>query len=122
MTDSQRPRSPLPTVPEYWDRLARRIAEDAALPLAAYAAKRDDWYGVLAKSAPWLMAASAAALVVVLLSLPATQSSTAHVWMERSLSPSDGAGELLGAPEPPSVDELMVQFPPHFELDQEANR
>ena len=110
--------SQLPREPEYWQELARKIREDAAGPLAAYAAARDIgsdrdvWYGVLARRAPWLVAASATAILILWLTLPTTDSSVAFRWIEHSLAPSEIAGTLIGGPAPPSVDALMVQFPP----------
>ena len=108
------PKSPLPREPEYWEELARRIRRDASGPLAAYAAAQDVWYGVLARRSPWLVAASAAAMLILWLALPASDSSVAFRWMERSLAPNEIAGTLIGGPEPPSVDALMVQFSPAF--------
>ncbi len=107
----ENPDSNLPQDPEYWTGLARRIREDAARPLAEYAAAQDVWYEVLSQRAAWLMAASAAAMVILWLALP-TADSAAFRWMERSLAPSDVAGSLIGGSAPPSVEVLMVQFDP----------
>ena len=114
------PQSQLPQEPEYWEELARKIREDAAGPLAAYAATQYVWYGVLARRAPWLVAASAAAMLILWLALPTPDSSVAFRWIEHSLAPSETAGTLIGGPEPPSVDALMVQFPPL--LDEERQQ
>lgn len=104
-------KSPLPTDPKYWDDLAERIAEDARAPLAQYAKRRDVWYGVLSREAPWLVAASAAALLLLWLALP--EAPRAHSsFIERAVAPREAAGSLLGGSEPPSVDELMLAFPP----------
>lgn len=108
------PRSPLPEDPEYWNRLAERIHADASSTLSAYAATNETWYGPLARRAPWLLAASAAAMLFLWLSLPGGSSSM-YRSLERSLAPTDVAGSLLGAPTPPSVDALMVQFAPGFD-------
>ncbi|HXV63623.1 MAG TPA: hypothetical protein VEK15_23180 [Vicinamibacteria bacterium] len=105
------PKSPLPKDTAYWEELARRIREDASGPLAAYAS-RARWYGVLAGPAPWLIAASAAAILFLWLALPAADSSATLRRMERSLSPDEAAGALVGGPEPPTVDALLVQFSP----------
>ena len=88
-------RSKLPDDPRYWDDLALRINADAAGPLAAYAggggeATGGGWYRFLARRAPWLVAASAAAALILWLALPA-RDSIAIEWMERSLTPEDGA-------------------------------
>lgn len=109
---TEAPKSPLPRDSEYWENLAGRILRDASGPLAAYAAVRDVWYGVLARRAPWLVAASAAAMLILWLVLPSAGSSLSLDWMERSVAPNEIAGSLVGGPEPPSVDALMVQFPP----------
>ena len=114
------PKSQLPTEPEYWDRLARRIHEDASGPLAAYAAGGDSWYGPLAQRAPWLVAAATAAMLILWLALPSSGSSVAFRWMERSLAPDEVAGTLISGQQPPSVDVLMAQFPPA--LHDEARR
>lgn len=132
------PDSQLPRDPEYWESLGGKIREDAAGPLAAYAAERaaagesgeleadaagqaprdlDAWYGELDRKAPWLIVASAAAMLILWLSLPAPvppapDSSVAFRWMERSLGPDEVAGTLVSGPVPPSVDALMVQFSP----------
>lgn len=108
---ADRPRSRLPQDPEYWEGLARAIRADAAGPLAAYAAARETWYGVLARRAPWLVAASVAAMLVLFLALPAP-GSPALGWMERALAPDEVAGALVGGPEPPGVEVLLAQFPP----------
>ena len=113
------PRSQFPQDPEYWEQLARRIRDDASSPLAAYAAAHDDWYGLLARRSPWLVAASAAAMLILWLALPTPGSSVAFRWMEHSLAPNEIAGTLLGGPEPPSVDALMVQFPPVLENEEQ---
>ncbi|HSF15774.1 MAG TPA: hypothetical protein VLK65_09480 [Vicinamibacteria bacterium] len=105
------PKSPLPGDPAYWEELTRRIREDASGPLAGYAG-RARWYGALAGPAPWLVATSAAAILFLWLSLPTADSPTTLHWMERSLSPDEVAGALMGGPEPPSVDALLVQFSP----------
>jgi len=108
---AENPDSNLPQDPEYWTGLVRRIREDAAGPLAAYAAVQDVWYDVLSRRAAWLVAASAAAMLVLWLALP-TADSVAFRWIERSLAPSEVAGSLIGGPAPPSVEVLMVQFQP----------
>ena len=106
------PQSQLPQEPEYWDRFARRISRDAAAPLATYARANQVWYGVLSHRAPWLVAASAAAMLVLWVTLPARESLVADRWIERFLSPDELAGSLIGGPAPPSVDALLAQFPP----------
>jgi len=108
---AQNPNSNLPRDPEYWTDLERRIRADAANTLAAYAAAQDVWYDVLSRRAEWLVAASAAAMLILWLALP-TADSAAFRWLERSLVPTEVAGSLLGGPAPPSVDVLMVQFQP----------
>jgi hypothetical protein len=117
---ADQPQSQLPQEPEYWDEMARRIGEDAAGPLAAYAASKDSWTTLLGRQAPWLVAASAAAMLVLWLTLPARQSSVAFRWIERSLVPNEMAGTLVSGAAPPSVDTLMVQFPPA--IDEEERR
>jgi hypothetical protein len=113
MTD--RPQSKLPQEPEYWDELAAKINDDATGPLASYAATPDDWTAVLGRQAPWLVAASAAAMLVLWLTLPARPPSMAFRWIESSLIPSEVAGTLVAGSAPPSVETLMVQFPPSEE-------
>lgn len=129
MTDL--PESKLPRDPGYWKELARRIRADAAGPLAAYAAREklevaadpDVWYGVLARRASWLVAASAAAMLVLWLALPSRGPSVAFRWIERSLSPDDAAGSLVSGAEPPSVEVLMAQFAPESQApDREERR
>ena len=44
--------------------------------------------------------------------LPAPDSSLAFRWIEHSLAPDEIAGSMLSGPAPPSLDDLMVQFPP----------
>jgi len=111
-------RSQLPQEPEYWELLAREVRDDAAAALAAYARTGDAWYGLLARSAPWLVAASAAAILVLWLALPARQDSLAFRWMASFAVPSERAGSLVSGTQPPSVDALMVQFPPADEETQ----
>jgi hypothetical protein len=110
------PRSPLSDDPDYWDRLARRIGEDAAAPLARYAAEGrapgDTWLGLLSRSAPWVAAASAAAMLVFGLTLPPRGLDPALRWIEASVAPHDLAGTLLGGSLPPSVDSVMLEFSP----------
>ena len=110
------PRSQLPQEPEYWEQLAQRIRQDAVGPLAAHAAAHDAWYGVLARRAPWLVAVSAAAMLVLWLVLP-PDAAAAFRPIERLLEPSEVAGTLVGGPAPPSVDVLMVQFPPVLDVE-----
>ncbi len=106
------PASPLPRSPEYWDRLARAVRDDAAGPLGAYADAHDGAYAVLARRAPWLIAASAAAMLLLWLALPVSKASVAHRWMEQAVAPRGAAGTLLAGPAPPSVDAVLVEFPP----------
>ena len=117
MTD--RPQSKLPQEPEYWDRLTRKITDDAAGPLARYAASGDDWATVLGRHAPWLVAASVAAMLVLWLSLPARQPSPAFRWIEGSLIPSEVAATLVVGSAPPSVEALMIQFAPTGEEEEQ---
>ncbi len=112
--------SQLPQEPEYWEGLARKIKANAAAPLASYAAAQDGWYAVLAHRAPWLVAATAAAMLILWITLPARETSPAFRWMASSLAPNEMAGTLITGTEPPSVDALMVQFPP--EPDGEGRR
>ncbi len=109
------PRSPLPQEPEYWEELAGKIRADAAGPLAGYAGVDSGWYGVLAQRAPWLVAASAAAMLLLWLALPERGPSVAFRWIEGSLAPSELAGTLVSGAAPPTVEILMVQFPPSEE-------
>ena len=110
--------SKLPQEPEYWDGLAAKINDDAAATLASYAAastdvhREDDWTAVLGRSAPWLVAASLAAMLVMWLILPPRPPSPAFVWLGDSLAPSEVAGSLVAGSTPPSVEQLMAQFPP----------
>ena len=106
----ERSRTPLPSDPDYWERLALRIRADAAEPLAAYAQRA--WYGVLSHRAPWWVAASAAAILSFWLVLPAREHSDGVHWIERSLAPNEVAGTLMGGPVPPSVEMLLKHFPP----------
>ncbi len=117
---AENPVSKLPEDPAYWRRLSRQISDDAAAPLAAYAGEHDVWYGSLARNAPWVVAASAAAMLVLWFALPTTDSPQVARWFESSLAPNEIAGTLVGGPVPPSVDELMAQFPPA--LDGEGTR
>ena len=115
------PKSQLPQDPGYWEELAQRIRRDASAPLAAYAAAQqawaaqDSWYDVLARRSAWLVAPSAAAVLILWLALPAADSSVALRWIERSVAPTEMAGTLLGGPQPPSVEALVVQFSPPLE-------
>ena len=105
-------RSKLPPDPEYWAGLEQRIRADAEQPLARYGATPDAWYGLLARSAPWLVAASAAAMLVLWFTLPPSDAGGDLGWIERFLAPDELAGTLVGGAAPPSVDTLMVQFSP----------
>jgi len=107
-----RPQSQLPQDPEYWEDLARRIRADGAAPLAAYAAVDDDWTAVIARRAPWLVAASTAAMLVLWLLLPPRDAPAGAGWIETAVSPRETAGTLISSATPPSIDALMVQFPP----------
>ncbi len=109
------PPSQLPQEPEYWEELAAKIRADAAGPLAGYSGVDDGWYGVLAERATWLVAASVAAMLLLWLTLPARGPSVAFRWIEGSLTPSELAGTLVSGAAPPSVDTLMVNFPPSEE-------
>ncbi len=106
------PRSQLPQDTGYWEILAQRIRVDASGPLAAYAAIHDSWYGLLARRSTWLISASAAGMLILWLSLPTADSSAALRWIEKSVAPNEIAGALIGGEAPPSVNALMVQFPP----------
>ena len=106
------PPSPLPQEPEYWEKLEAKIRADAAGPLAAYAGVNNGWDSVLAQRAPWLVAASVAAMLLLWLALPERGPSVAFRWIEGSLTPSELAGTLVSGAAPPSVEILMVQFPP----------
>ena len=106
------PKSQLPQDPGYWEELAQRIRRDASGPLAAYAAAQDAWYDLLARRAGWLVAASAAAMLLLGLALPAADSSVAFRWIERSVAPKEVAGTLLGGPQHPSVEARVAQFLP----------
>ena len=114
------PQSQLPQEPEYWEELARKVREDAAAPLATYAAADEGWYGLLARRAPWLVAVSAAAMLVLWLMLPARGNSLAFEWIASALTPSEAAGSLIGGAEPPSVEAVMVHFSPA--TDEERRR
>lgn len=107
----EHPNSPLPRDPEYWESLAQRIRADAAGPLAGYATTVA-WYDVLARQAAWLVAAAAIVIVALLLTLPQPDPDAAYRWIERSLAPDEPAGTLIAGPTAPSVDVVMVQFPP----------
>ena len=112
---SDLPQSHLPQEPEYWEQLAAQIRADAAGPLADYAAVDHGWYGMLAQRAPWLVAASVAAMLLLWLALPERGPSVAFRWIESSLTPSELAGTLVSGAAPPTVEILMVQFPPSEE-------
>jgi hypothetical protein len=111
-----RPSSKLPQDPDYWERLAREIREDAAVPLAAYAAAcgrgREVWLDLLARRATWWVAAAAAASAILWLSLPPRGPSPALAWIEAALAPDGVAGTLVSGDTPPAVDTVMVHFPP----------
>jgi hypothetical protein len=109
------PPSQLPQDPKYWEQLAQRIRQDASGLLASYAAAQDAWYDLLARRAGWLMAASAAAMLLLSLALPGPDHSHLLGWMERSLTPTESAARLLGGSQPPRVEELLAQFPPPAE-------
>jgi len=109
---ADRPQSQLPQDPEYWEALARKVRDDSAAPLAAYAAAEHGWYGELARRAPWLVAASAAAMLILWLVLPPREESMAIRYIAAALAPTEAAGTLISGTEPPSIDALMVQFPP----------
>ena len=104
--------SQLPQDNDYWEALEQKINADAVGPLAAYAAADQGWYGVLARRAPWLVAVSAAAMIFLWLVLPAREESQALRYISDSIAPSEAAGMLITGESPPSVDALMVQFPP----------
>jgi hypothetical protein len=106
------PASRLPDSPEYWDDLARRVRADAAVPLAACAAVSDDWFAVLARRAPWLVTASAAAIVALILVLTAADAPASATWTEGALTPREPAGALVAGPRPPDLQLLMPEFPP----------
>lgn len=106
------PPSQLPRDPAYWEQLAQRIRQDAAGPLASYAAALDAWHDVLARRAGWLVAACAAAMLLLSLVRPAPDHSQLLGLVERSVAPNETAGRLLGGSQPPRVEELLVQFPP----------
>lgn len=117
------PESPLPQDPAYWDELAQRINEDAAEPLAAYAGGAVetvvDWYDVLARRALWLVAASAAAVLILWLTLP-PRNPVAIELVERSLAPDDVAGSLFAGAAPPSLDAVMVQYAPEGREEEQG--
>ena len=117
---ADQPQSQLPQDPEYWEALAQKVHDDAVGPLAAYAAAGDDWASVIARRAPWLVAASVAAMLVLWLALPSNQSSAAFRWIESSLIPSEIAGTLVSGSTAPGVDTLLVQFAPA--TDEEGRR
>jgi len=117
MTDL--PPSPLPRDPAYWDALAERVRNDAALPLAAYRAPEQEWYGWLSLRAPWLVAASAVAALALWLALPARSARDAAQWIEGSLTPNEAVGSLLGGAAPPSVEAMLAHFPPALEREGE---
>jgi hypothetical protein len=110
------PGSPLPDDPTYWNTLAQRIGGDAAAPLARYAArgqKADDrWFGLLSRAAPWLLSAAATATLLLWLALPPRAPDASMRWLEPSIAPHDDTGALIGGSLPPSVDRLMLDFPP----------
>ncbi len=125
---SEHPRPKLPAEPAYWDRLAAKVNDDAAGPLAAYraaagATATDDasvpgsamppvWYDALSRRAPWLVAASVVATLVIWLALPPDETSVVLRWMEDALFPDEVAGALVGGSTPPGIDRLMAEFPP----------
>ncbi|NKB87262.1 MAG: hypothetical protein GKS06_03455 [Acidobacteria bacterium] len=115
---AERPASELPEDPGYWDELATRITQDAAGPLAGYA-QQDLWYGALARRAPWVAAASVAAILLLWLSLPGSDPG-AGVFrsIERALAPDDPAGVLVAGESAPPVATLMAEFPPAMHGEQ----
>lgn len=135
---AETPHSKLPREAGYWDRLARTIGDDAEGPLAAYRASAgvaddswtgaagagsrdaDHWDDLLAERATWLVAASAAAMLILWLAIPAPASDPTDElrWMEASLVPDERAGTLISGPAPPHVNDLMVQFPPVIEDEE----
>jgi len=110
-----RPHSKLPPDPAYWDRLERAIREDAAAPLAAYAAMSDGdggtWSGMLARRAAWWVAVVSAVIAILWLTLPSRGVSPALAWIEASLAPDETAGALVSGDAPPAVDIVLAQFP-----------
>lgn len=119
-----RPPAKLPQDPDYWEGLAGKIRDDAAAPLAAYAAASGaapvPWFGVLARRAPWWLAASVAAIVMLWLALPPRDVSPGPAWIEAELAPSGAAATLVSGPAPPAVDDLLGFFSPAGE--QEVQR
>jgi hypothetical protein len=103
-------KSRLPDGPDYWDALARTVLADAEQVLAGYAVQ-PRWDGVLARQAPWLAAACAAAMLALSLALPAPVPPLAGAWVEDALAPDDSAGALAAGAEPPRVEILLAQFP-----------
>jgi hypothetical protein len=133
---ADRQTSKLPHDPGYWEGLAARIRDDAAAPLAAYAAAtplaadatadgrgRDGWPDVLARGAIWWLTAAGAAIAVLWLTLPPRDVSPAQAWIEASLTPDEPVGTLVSGDMPPAVDTVLVHFPPAgAERPQEERR
>lgn len=109
---AETPKARLPRDDAYWDALAAEIGRDAAAPLAAYASNDGGWSALLSRRAPWLVAASAAAMLVLWLALPPASPAGELGWIEGSLAPTERAGSLVVGSAPPSLDALMAQFPP----------
>lgn len=113
--NDDRPQSKLPPDSAYWEALARRIREDAAAPLAAYAAASgrapETWPGLLARRARWWLATAAAAIAILWIALPPRGTSPAEAWFEAALAPDEPAGTLVSGEAPPAVDTVLVHFP-----------
>ncbi len=115
------PSSSLPEDPRYWTTLERRILDDAALPLHRYAevsageSEGDvpalHWYGEVSRHAPWLVAASLIAGLLLWARLPLPDASTTRQWMQRSLT-QDHLAASLATIEAPSPVAVMMQLEP----------
>lgn len=108
-------KSQLPQDSSYWEELERRIRQDASGPLARYAAAQDAWYHLLARRAPWIVTAAAAAMLIMVISLSTSVDPASVRSIEQTLAPFESSGALLVGPEPPSVEALLVSFAPSLD-------
>ena len=123
---------PLPVESSYWNELRRQILDDASGPLAAYSraalergdtAGADDaanWYAEVSRLAPWLVAASLAAGLLLWARLPLPDSATTRSWMQRSLTRDHLAASLATPTAPPAAAVMMQLVVPIDEPDAAA--
>lgn len=104
------PGSRLPRDPDYWDRLADRIAAAGRPVLAAYARGTEPWWFGLARRCPALATAAALALAAAwgLRDTGAGPGASPDEEIARAIGPSDRVARLLLAgTDPPRLEMLL---------------